>query len=105
MFCCQQIERGTTYLKSTHKCDGDVYTFKTHNHCADIASKLKMYDNCDEGLTTEGFLENIKNEYQEIMSSTQQELYESKDFVYPKFAEQLQFVMNHHGINRTSSPH
>lgn len=58
-----------------------------------------MYDEADYGVTTEHFLEAIEHEYQKIMSDTQAELYESKDFRYPDFNDQLKFVLKHHGIN------
>lgn len=98
MFCCQPIPKGTTYLNSTHKYEGTIYDWKTHKHCGEIADKLAMYNNCDEGVTTESFIEHIKEEYQNIMSSTQTEIYESKAFVYQVFADQLLFVVKHHGI-------
>lgn len=97
-FCCGIIKKGEIYLRSTHKMDGDIYSWKTHEHCAELAHKLHMYDDCDEGLTTENFIENVKEEYKEIMSKTQTELYESKGFTYPPFAEQLVFVLEYHKI-------
>lgn len=95
-FCCQPIERGTKYFKSTHSMDGEIYDWKTHQSCSEIADKLKMYDYVDEGVTTDYFIETIKDEYSNLMSKTQNELYESKGFVIPKFTEQLQFVINFH---------
>ena len=95
-FCCQPIEKGTKYFKSTHSMDGAVYDWKTHQECADIADKLKMYDHVDEGVTTDDFIESIKDEYSRIMSETQTELYESKSFVVPHFKERLAFVINFH---------
>lgn len=58
-----------------------------------------MYDNCDEGVTSDFFIETIKDEYSNIMSNTQNELYESKDFVIPNFKDQLQFVMSYYAIS------
>lgn len=97
-FCCEVIEKGTTYLRSTHSHDGDIYSWKTHEPCAKIAEKLKMYDNVDEGLGSEDFIENIKEEYNQIMSDTQNELYESESFTIPKFKDRLLFVINFYGI-------
>ena len=56
-----------------------------------------MFDNCDEGVTGEDFKENIRTEYQDIMQSKFNELYESKDFSFPVFSEQLSFVKTYHG--------
>ena len=97
MFCTQSIEKGSKYYKSVHKLD-EVYTWRTHVHCAELASKLGMYDNTDDGLTTDMFIEFVKNEYQDIMSNAQNELYEINDFIIPKLKEQLQFVLSHYGI-------
>ena len=97
-FCLGKIEKGSKYIKSVHKCDY-MYTWKTHKKCAEIASKLNMYDNCDEGLTTEDFNESIRFEYNNLMSNTQNEIYESKDFGLPNFQGQLQFVLNYYGVS------
>lgn len=58
-FCAEKITKGETYLKSTHKYDGEVYDWKTHKHCAELAERLKMYDNADEGVTGDFFQETI----------------------------------------------
>lgn len=100
-YCCGAIKKSTRYYKSVHKYD-DIYDWKTHQYCADIADKLKMYDDVDEGLGAERFCDNIREEYQQIMSETQNELYESKDFVYPSFQDRLLFVLNHYNISLTN---
>lgn len=58
-FCAEKITKGETYLKSTHKYDGEVYDWKTHKHCAELAERLKMYDDADEGVTDDFFQETI----------------------------------------------
>lgn len=70
--------------------------WKTHQDCGDIADTLKMYDDAWEGVSTDDFQEHIKNEYQDIMISNFNEIYESKDFKIPSFDKQLEFVINHH---------
>lgn len=97
-FCQSKIEKSTMYVKSVHKYEGTVYAWKTHIYCAEIASKLNMYDMVDEGLTGDDFIEAIQYEYSKLMSSTQNELWESPDFEYPKFQGQLQFVLNYHNV-------
>jgi len=97
-FCLGKIEKGSKYIKSVHKYD-DIYSWKTHKQCSEIASKLKMYDHCDEGVTTDYFIETIKDEYSNLMSNNQNEKYESKDFVLPNFEGQLQFVISHYGVS------
>jgi hypothetical protein len=103
-FCCQIIDKGGNYLKSTHVCDGHLYEWKSHIYCSKIASKLRMYDDVDDGVTDEHFQETIRCNYQDIMSEHHNELYKSKDFVYPEFSEQLDFLLNHYGISKGETP-
>lgn len=97
MFCCQPITKGSYYLRSTHKYDV-LYTFKTHEVCQVLAEKLRMYDEADEGVTTDIFVETVKEEYSRIMSEHHNQVYESKDFILPKFSERLAFVLGRHGL-------
>lgn len=94
-FCRQPIEKGSNYFKSTYV-DGGIYDWRTHEDCSYIADKLKMYDNADDGVSQDFFIEEIKDEYSRIMSETQNELYESESFVIPIFKDRLQFVINFH---------
>jgi hypothetical protein len=66
-FCFDKIKKGETYCTSTHKQDGEVYTWKTHKYCSEIASRLKMYDDCDEGVTADDFQETIHSKYFDLM--------------------------------------
>ena len=93
-FCYQKILKGSIYVKSVWKADS-IYAWKTHNHCADIATKLKMYEDSDDGVDSDAFSEHIKNEYQNIIMQINPN---AKDIVYPKALERLSFVCNHHGI-------
>lgn len=88
-FCCEKIRQGEIYVTSTHKQDGTVYDWKTHKHCSEIADRLKMYEDCDEGLTDEGFQESIHSEYFDLMLS----LFEKDDLKkYPDVVQQLRNV-------------
>lgn len=88
-WCNQKIEKGQKYTRSFCKEDY-VYVWKNHIHCEKIAQEINMFD---YGSVTESdFVENIQNEYQKIMSDNYNELYESKDFKYPDFKNQLYFV-------------
>jgi hypothetical protein len=93
-FCCQPIQKNTFYTKSTHKMDGIVYDWKTHSYCSEIASKLDMYDNSYDGLTTEDFIEYIKRSF-EILNFDK---LEDENFSIPDFPSQLLFVLNHYEI-------
>jgi len=88
-FCSYKIEKGSTYLRTTLKNDGELYTWKAHDLCNEISNKLKMYDDCDEGLTTDMFQYEIINEYQNITN------YKGHSFKEP-FIFYLNVVLNHH---------
>lgn len=63
-FCFETIEKGTHYLRSVHKLDGQIYDFKCHEDCEYIANKMNMYDDLyDEGLTGDVFQDIINDEY------------------------------------------
>ena len=96
-FCTFKIEKGNSYFKSVHKID-EVYTWKTHSHCKKISEILAMYDNCDEGVTTYDFIENIKSEYNDLMLTNNYEIYTNKDFIVPSFQDRLNFVLVHYNL-------
>ena len=95
--CGYRIPKGDTYIKSTHVYDGEIYDWKTHTHCSDVAKDLKMYDHYDygEGLTGEDFSENIKNEYWSIMLSKFSE--EDRD-KYSKEISEFKYVQFRHKL-------
>ena len=60
-FCGLPINKGNMYNRQVAKID-DVYTWKSHLHCNEIASRLNMYEDCwDEGVTTDNFHEIVTN--------------------------------------------
>jgi len=93
-FCYQKILKGNIYVKSVWKAD-DLYAWKTHKHCDEIATKLKMYEDSDEGVDSDAFNEHIKNEYQNIIMKT---VPNWQDIIYPKSLERLFFVCKYYGI-------
>lgn len=66
-FCGGKISVGEIYMKSTHKCDGDIYDWKTHKYCAEIANRLKMYDDAYEGVTMDDFIETINYKHNDLL--------------------------------------
>jgi len=98
-WCNQKIQIGHIYNNLFLKGD-DVYVWKNHIYCLEIANKLNMFDNCDEGLTESDFVEHISEEYIKIISQTQKDIYESKEFKRPSFSDQLDFVLNYYKINK-----
>lgn len=103
-FCGQRIELGEKYSNQFNRQSEGVYTWKSHIRCNEIASKLKMFDEADEGVTADDFYEHIKNEFMEVMSEDHNEIYESKSYKIPPFVEQLNFVINHHTTPELLNP-
>jgi hypothetical protein len=89
-YCQYPINIGDTYLRSTHVAFGDMYTWKSHEHCDKIAEKLKMFEDAQEGLTSDDFIEEIKSEYSRLDPEG--------DKTPPKadFKDYLDFVLSHH---------
>ena len=56
MFCGYSIPKGNKYDSSTMIHDGELYTWKAHQSCSQLALALDMYDMCDEGVTGDGFV-------------------------------------------------
>jgi len=101
-FCACRIPKGDTYIKSTHKYDGQIYDWKTHKHCAEIASRLKMYDHCEEGLTQDDFMETIHDKHDDILISMipNDEAQKFSDIIQQlrrvNFRDKLGYVIRHY---------
>ena len=67
-FCCEKIRIKEVYLKSTFVFDNSIQNWKTHKHCEKLAKRLKMYEDCQEGLGTDDFLEFVSDNYIKILS-------------------------------------
>lgn len=61
-FCFEKITIGQKYVRQTNVYDGVVYDFITHKECKEVADELRMYDDCDEGLDGDGFVDSL-NQY------------------------------------------
>lgn len=68
-FCGDKIVEKEIYIKSTHKYDGQVYDWKAHKYCSEIAQTLKMYDDADEGVDQEHFMETISATHDDLLIS------------------------------------
>lgn len=99
--CGMRISVGEKYMKSTHKFDGDVYDFKTHMYCDKLANQLKMYDDCDEGLTQAIFEEIVYNTYIDLMIKQfpENEINKYSDVIQQlrnvKWKDKLHYVIKH----------
>lgn len=93
--CLERIEKGSQYERQCNKID-DIYTFKSHLYCRDIASHLNMYDYCDYGLNDESFMETIREEFITLQELHNSEVFNYEHYVYPSFQEQLHYVCTYH---------
>lgn len=100
-FCSAKIQIGDFYIKSTHKNDGDIYDWKTHRWCADLAHDLNMYDEADEGLTGDAFQEYVSNFHDDllinILPKSEGNKYEGlvSQIKYVNFQKKLWFVIRY----------
>lgn len=81
-YCGCKIERGQTYNRQFNKYD-DVYVWKSHDYCSQIASELNMFDDCNEGVTEEDFKEHINEAYSEL-----------NEAFLPEFKDRLKVVIS-----------
>ena len=94
-WCLCNINIGEIYGIQTINYDG-LYKWKYHIKCLDIAIKLKMFDDCYDGLSSEYFIDYIINEFYEIHRHLNSDIYKSKDYKFISFEEKLDFVCNYY---------
>lgn len=75
-FCSGKIQPGEKYVRQTNIYYGLVYDFITHQECKDVAHELRMYDDCDDGVSEDDFCEFIRmyvqdNHYNKETSTVQ----------------------------------
>lgn len=61
-FCGEVIHVGEKYNRQTNVYDDRVYDWVSHCDCSQLAYELDMFDDCDEGLDGDGFIDNL-NQY------------------------------------------
>ena len=61
-FCGGVISVGEKYNRQTNVYDGCVYDWVSHCECSKLACELDMFDDCDEGLDDDGFIDRL-NQY------------------------------------------
>lgn len=61
-FCGGVIAIGEKYERQTNNYDGKLYDWVCHCECSQVASELRMFDYCDEGLDRDDFIESL-NQY------------------------------------------
>jgi hypothetical protein len=101
-FCREKIKKDEVYIKSTYRSYGSLYDWKSHLQCFNIADRLKMYDDCDEGLTTSDFQNSIDSEYFKLLiAKFSREDYEKYIDVIQQlhnveFKDKLKFVIRYY---------
>ena len=101
-FCGEKIYKGDTYIKSTHKNEGEVYDWKTHDRCSELADKMKMYEDADEGVSQEIFMENVSEEHYCLLTDrfAEDEKKKYSDILKQlrevRFREKLHYVIMHY---------
>lgn len=101
-FCGEKIVIGEIYLKSTHKYDGEVYDWKAHKHCNKLAHTLNMYEDADEGVTQDHFMESVSEAHDDILISLfpENEIKKYSPVIqqirHVKFRDKMWFVIRHY---------
>lgn len=63
-WCGLPIIKGEIYNVSVNESEGELYTWKNHISCEQIATKLKMFEGVwNDGLCAEDFRDQIRDEY------------------------------------------
>ena len=83
--CGFKIEVCEKYDWQKNVFDGNLYEFKMHLSCLELASKLNMFEECDDGLTGDDFIEFVEQEYPSSVAGV-------------KFSDVLDFVKEKHNI-------
>ena len=95
-FCGEKIKKDEVYHSSTHKNDGTIYDWRTHIHCSNIASRLKLYDDCEDGLTEDAFQESIHGEHDDLLIAL---LPKGEHIKYSDIIQQLRHVQFRHKLS------
>lgn len=101
-FCAERIAIGDKYIKSTHKYEGDVYDWKTHDYCSELASTMKLYDDADEGVGQDDFMEAVSEKYNDLLINqfTDNDAEKYKEIVKQlhevRFRQKLHYVIMHY---------
>ena len=85
--CVFNIVAGEKYDWQKNVSDGMLYEFKMHLSCLELASKLNMFEECDDGLTRDDFIEFVAQEYPSNIAGV-------------KFSYVLNYVKEKHNIKQ-----
>ena len=68
-FCGEVIHVGEKYNRQSNVYDGRIYDWVSHCVCSKLAYELDMFDDCDEGLDGDGFVDRLGDCYKIILKS------------------------------------
>lgn len=88
-YCSNTINIGEKYLYQFVVNCGEGYAWKSHLSCQEIALKLKMFDDCPDGLGECEFKDSIHQEYDNSIKTDEKTSFEHKlRFVKHKYLNQ-----------------
>lgn len=96
-FCTGTINKGEVYNSQTNTYEGEIYVWKSHIKCSEIAYSLRMFDDADEGVTSEDFVEYINNEFYEIDES-------KPSYNHKQFLDRLDVVIAYYESLKALAP-
>jgi hypothetical protein len=107
-YCSGKIQKLEIYQKASIVSDGDFYTWKSHLSCTFLAHLLKMFDDADEGVTQDHFVESIRCEYQNLICNTldgEQDKFPEvvREISKVNFYDMLSYVYRHHKSNEATT--
>lgn len=88
-FCIGKITSGEKYNSATISHGDEFYTWKTHLKCGIIATKLDMYEDEPDGVTSFMFQDFITEEFKRM---------HEEGFKLPTFEERLNYVCTKYEI-------
>lgn len=100
-FCGGRIVIGELYEKSTHKDNGNVYDWKAHKNCSKLASVLNMYEDADDGVSEDMFIDCVSEKHDDILIAQlpQDELKKYSEIIQQlrrvAWKHKLSFVIRH----------
>lgn len=65
-YCIGKIEKSEVYSRGTHVHDGDIYTWKSHLGCSELARLIYDRFAGDYGLTADDFNEGVRELFHQI---------------------------------------
>lgn len=91
-YCLLPIVKGKTYIRAVYKYEGSIYAWKSHSHCQNIAHKLNMFRDCEDGVTADDFRETIICQHDQIFG----------DATNLSFEDKLQVLLAYHNLTPTN---